>query len=123
MKRIYLIIYKFLMPLLMFLIHILINSVLIVHFVILHKLSLCMTKDSGMKILQHVLFLWCCNFLTELSNSPIFPQIFSDDPVRRSHFFIMALSSLRAIDRCEPTKPLYCIVCLFFGIHSTVKNY
>jgi len=77
------------MPLLMFLIHLLINSVLIVHYVILHKLSLCMTRDYGMKILQNVLFPWCCDFLIELSNSPIFPQIFSDDPVRRSHFFVM----------------------------------
>jgi hypothetical protein len=32
----------------------------------------------------------CCAFLTELSNSPLFPKIFLDDTVRQSHFFVMA---------------------------------
>jgi hypothetical protein len=41
------------------------------------NLSLCLTKEYDKKVLQHVLFPWCCIFLTELSNSPIFPSTLS----------------------------------------------
>jgi hypothetical protein len=43
-----------------------------------------------LEFLKRKLHFCYCVFLTELSNSPIFLQTFSDDTVKRSHFFVMA---------------------------------
>jgi len=53
-----------------------------------------------LEFLKRKLHYYCCAFLTELSNSHFFPQIFSDDTVDRSLFFMDGIDpTLRAIYR------------------------
>jgi hypothetical protein len=68
-----------------------------------------------LEFLKRKLHFYCCVFLTELSNSPIFFSIFLDDTVDRSLFFMDGIDPTHKSNRSIKTGLTF-VLCIFFEI-------